>query len=116
VPADCPYPPKDSVPAVWDKPLPRLAATPLAIAKAPLIVVEEVKVIVPVMAKVRLLKVVAEAESVWLPGAAKITVPVPGVKSDPVPPQAVGLVELSLIVLEPPFNVPAVRVISPVNV
>jgi len=83
---------------------------------APLIVVAEVNIIVPVMAKVKLLKVVAEAESVWFPGAPKITVPVPDVKSDPVPFQAVTLAELSLRVLEPPFNVPADRVTSPVNV
>jgi len=83
---------------------------------APLIVVAEVNVIVPVMAKVRLLKVVDEAERVWFPGAPKITVPVPAANNDPIPPQAVALVELSFNVLEPPFRLPAVRVTSPENV
>ena len=92
-----------------------MATTPLAIVKAPLMVVTEVKLFVPELEKVRLLKVVAEAESVW-DAPPKFTVPVPAVNNDPVPFQAVVLVELSFNVLEPPFNVPAVRVISPVNV
>lgn len=46
----------------------------------------------------------------------KTTVLVPAVKFAPVPPQAVVLVAFSLIMLEPPLSVPAVRVTTPVNV
>ena len=97
------------------KPVPRLAATPDAMARSPLMVVAEVSVFVPEPVKVTLLKVVAEAASVWFP-PPKLTVPVPGVKRDPVPFQAVAVVLFSLRVLELALSVPAVSVTSPENV
>ena len=75
-----------------------------------------VKVFIPDPEIVRLLKAVAEAESVWLPDAPKLTVPVPALKTDPFPFQAVALIAFSLRVLDPPFKVPAVRVITSVKV
>ena len=69
-----------------------------------------VNVLFPEFAKVKLLKVVADADSVWFPAAVNLTVLVPAVKREPVPPQAVLLTELILIIQEPPFRVPIVRV------
>ena len=60
----------------------------------------------------RLLKIVVVAERVWLPDAPKFTVPEPATNRDPVPPHAVVLDLLTFNVLEPPFNVPLVRVIT----
>lgn len=62
---------------------------------------------------VKLLNVVAVFK-VWA-APPKFTVLVPAVKLVPVPVQAVP-VRLALMVLEPPFNVPAVSVIAPVKV
>jgi len=61
---------------------------------------------------------VADAESVWFPAAPKFTVPVPALKTDPVPFHAVVLTAFSFRMLDPPFNapVPEVRVITPVKV
>lgn len=74
-----------------------------------------VNVFVPEFENVRLLNVVAEAVSVCAT-PPKLTVPVPALKTVPVPFQAVALVAFSLRMLDPPFSVPAVRVITPVKV
>lgn len=89
--------------------------TPLLIVNVPLATVAELKVFVPVPAKVTTLNVVALTESVWA-APPKLTVPVPAVNSEPVPPQAVALVLFSFNVLDPPLSVPAESVTSPVNV
>ena len=73
-------------------------------------------VLVPDPGKVRLLKVVGEAESVWLPAAPKLTVPVPALKTEPSPFQADVLMAFSFRILDPPFKVPAVSVITSVKV
>ena len=86
-----------------------------AIERIPLIVLALVKVFAPLPERVRLLNVVAVAEIVWA-APPKFTVPVPALKTVPVPFQAVVLVAFSLSILEPPFNVPAVRVTIPVKV
>ena len=75
-----------------------------------------VKVFMPEFEKVRLLKVVAVPVIVWLPAAPKFTVPVAALNTDPVPFQAVRLIAFSLRILDPPFKVPAVRVVTPVKV
>jgi len=81
---------------------------------APDTVTFELKVLVPLPLVVRLLKVVMAA-MVWA-APPKFTVPVPAVKTEPVPFHAVALVLFSLSVLEPPFKDPAVRVTLPVKV
>ena len=74
------------------------------------------KVFIPEPDTVRLLKDVAVDETVWAPAAPKFTVPVPALKTLPVPFQAVVLTAFSLRILLPPFNVPAVNVTTPVKV
>ena len=56
---------------------------------------------------------VAVAVADWLPAAPKFTVLVPAEKTDPVPFQASALTKFKFNVLDPPSNVPAMRVISP---
>ena len=90
-----------------------VAVTPVSTAKFAT-VIAALSVFTPLPEKVRLLNVVAVA-MVWLT-PPKFTVLVPAVKFVPVPFQAVAVVALAFNVLEPPFKVPAVRAISPVNV
>ena len=89
--------------------------TPLLTVSVPLTVVAELNVLVDEPENVRLLKVVAEAESVCAT-PPKLTVPVPAVNNEPVPFHAVVLVAFSLRVLELQFNVPAVRLTVPEKV
>ena len=99
--------------AVSETPL--LTVTPPSTVIVPFAVVAEPNVFVPELVNITLLKVVAVAAIVWSP-APKTTVPVAGVKRDPVPFQAVPPGEFTWRVLFAPLRVPAVRVISPVNV
>ena len=71
-------------------------------------------VLAPDAAKVKLLNVVVVLIVCATP--PNTTVLVPALNTEPVPVQAVALVEFTLMVLEPPFMVPAVRVTFPVNV
>ena len=85
---------------------------PMLMVRVPRAVVAEPRVFVPELENVRLLNVVDDAESVWAPAAPKFTVPVPALNTVPIPVHA----PFTLRELVPPFNVPAVRVISPVKV
>ena len=96
--------------------LPRLADDEPFIVRFPFIVVPEVRDFTPEPENIRLLNVVADAASVWAPEPLKLTVPVPGLNTLPVPFHTVALNAFRLRVPEPPFNVPAVRVISPIKV
>ncbi len=56
------------------------------------------------------------ADNVCAPAAPKLTVPVPGTNTLPVPLQAVVLTIFAFNVLDPPFNVPAVKITVPIVV
>ena len=70
--------------------------------RSPEIWFELAKVFVPPPLNVRFLKVVAEAETFWLPAAIKFTLPVPGLKREPLPFQVVRLEPVSTRLLDPP--------------
>ena len=96
----CPTPLKDKE-LQSEAEVPRFTSVPEAMERSPEIWFELVKVFVPPPLKVSLLKVVADAEIFWLPEAIKFTLPVPGLKREPLPFQTVGLEPVSARLLEP---------------